>query len=62
MEKRKGGKMKIRSRWKSTDKEAICEDQKEDELDAQEIYERNVQDSMDYEFQDEEEAACRNER
>ena len=57
--------MKIRSRyqyhnWKSTDKEAICEDQKE--LDAQEVYERNVQDYMDYQFQDEEAATCRNER
>ena len=51
--------MKIRSRcWKS--KEAICEDQRG--LDAQETYERNVQDLMDYKFQDEEEAACRNER
>jgi len=59
MEKRKGRKMKIRSRWKST-KEAICEDQKE--LDAQEAYERNVQDYMDYQFQAEEEAAYRNER
>ena len=58
---KEGGKMKIRSRchnWKSTDKEG--EDQKE--LDAQETYERNVQDYMDYKFQDEEEAACRNER
>jgi len=61
--------MKIRSRyqyhnWKSTDKEAICEDcmQKEDELDAQEVYERNVQDYMDYKFQTEEAATCRNER
>ena len=35
---------------------------KEDELDAQEVYERNVQNYMDHEFQDEEEAACRNER
>ena len=53
--------MKIRSRyhnWKSTDKEG--EDQKE--LDAQEVYERNVQDYMDYRFRDEEEATCRNER
>ena len=61
--------MKIRSRcqyhnWKSTDKEAICEDcmQKEDELDAQETYERNVQDYMDWKFRHEEEATCRNER
>ena len=51
--------MKIRSRcWKSTDKEG--EDQ--EELDAQEAYERNVQDLMDYKFRDEEETACRNER
>ena len=51
--------MKIRSRYhKSTDKEG------EDcmQLDAQETYERNVQDLMDYKFRDEEEAACRNER
>ena len=43
---------------------AICEDcmQKENELDDQEVYERNVQDYMDYRFQAEEEAACRNER
>ena len=43
---------------------AICEDcmQKEDELDAQEVYERNVQNYMDHKFQDEEEAVCRNER
>ena len=55
--------MKIRSRChKSTDKEAICEDCMQDELDALEVYERNVQDYMDYKFQDEEEAACRNER
>ena len=57
--------MKIRSRYhKSTDKEAICEDcmQKEDELDAQETYERNVQDCMDYKFQAEEAATYRNER
>ena len=42
---------------------AICEDcmQKEDELDAQETYERNVQDCMDYQFQDEEAATYRNE-
>ena len=53
--------MKIRSRChKSTDKEG--EDCMQDELDAQEVYERNVQDYMDYKFQDEEEAACRNER
>ena len=52
--------MKIRSRWKSTDKEAICEDWKE--LDAQETYEQNVQDCMDYQFQDEEAATYRNER
>ena len=51
--------MKIRSRCHKS-KEAICEDQ--EELDAQEIYERNVQDSMDYRFRDEEEATCRNER
>ena len=51
--------MKIRSRcWKS--KEAICKDQ--EELDAQETYERNVQDYMDYQFQDEEAATYRNER
>ena len=36
--------------------------QKEGELDAQEAYERNVQDYMDYRFRDEEEATCRNER
>ena len=57
--------MKIRSRchnWKSTDKEAICEDCMQKELDAQEVYERNVQDYMDYKFQDEEAATCRNER
>ena len=35
---------------------------KEDELDAQEVYERNVQNYMDRKFQDEEEATCRNER
>ena len=55
--------MKIRSRchnWKSTDKEAMCEDQKE--LDAQEVYERNIQDYMDWKFRHEEEAAYRNER
>ena len=53
--------MKIRSRChKSTDKEAICEDCMQ--LDAQETYERNVQDLMDYKFRDEEETACRNER
>ena len=64
MGKRKeGGKMKIRSRChKSTDKEAICEDCMQKELDAQEVYERNVQNYMDHKFQDEEEAACRNER
>ena len=51
--------MKIRSHYhKSADKEG--EDQKE--LDAQEVYERNVQNYMDHKFQDEEEAACRNER
>ena len=51
--------MKIRSRChKSTDKEG--EDQKE--LDAQEAYEQNVQDYMDYKFQDEEAATYRNER
>ena len=57
--------MKIRSRchnWKSTDKEGEDCMQKEDELDAQEVYERNVQNYMDHKFQDEEEAACRNER
>ena len=59
--------MKIRSRcqyhnWKSTDKEAICEDCMQKELDAQEVYERNVQDLMDYQFQDEEAATYRNER
>ena len=51
--------MKIRSRYhKSTDKEG------EDcmQLDAQEVYERNVQDYMDYRFRDEEEATYRNER
>ena len=42
-------------------KEGKCM-QKEDELDAQEAYERDVQNYMDYLFQDEEEAACRNER
>ena len=53
--------MKIRSRYhKNTDKEG--EDCMQDELDAQEAYERNVQDSMDYRFRDEEEATCRNER
>jgi len=53
--------MKIRSRYhKSTDKEG--EDCMQDELDAQEVYERNVQDYMDYRFRDEEEATCRNER
>ena len=53
--------MKIRSRChKSTDKEAICEDQRG--LDAQETYEQNVQDCMDYKFQAEEAATCRNER
>jgi len=53
--------MKIRSRYhKSTDKEG--EDCMQDELDAQEVYERNVQDYMDYQFQAEEEAAYRNER
>ena len=53
--------MKIRSRChKSTDKEG--EDCMQKELDAQEVYERNVQDCMDYKFQAEEEAACRNER
>jgi len=55
--------MKIRSRyhnWKSTDKEG--EDCMQDKLDAQEAYERNVQDLMDYRFRDEEEATCRNER
>ena len=43
---------------------AICEGcmQKEDELDAQEVYERNVQDYMDYRFRDEEAATYRNER
>ena len=41
---------------------AMCEDCMQDELDAQETYERNVQDYMDYKFQDEEETACRNER
>ena len=51
--------MKIRSRChKNIDKEG--EDQKE--LDAQETYERNVQDYMDYKFQDEEAATYRNER
>ena len=51
--------MKIRSRYhKSIDKEG--EDQKE--LDAQETYEQNVQDYMDYRFRKEEEAAYRNER
>ena len=55
--------MKIRSRChKSTDKEAICEDCMQEELDAQETYERNVQDYMDYKFRNEEEAAYRNER
>ena len=55
--------MKIRSRChKSTDKEAICEDCMQKELDAQETYERNVQDYMDYKFQDEEAATYRNER
>ena len=57
--------MKIRSRcqyWKSTDKEGEDCMQKEDELDAQEVYERNVQDLMDYKFRNEEEATCRNER
>ena len=53
----KGGKMKIRSRCHN-DKEG--EDQKE--LDTQETYEQNVQDYMDYKFQAEEEATCRNER
>ena len=51
--------MKIRSRYhKSTDKEG------EDcmQLDAQEVYERNVQDYMDYRFRDEEAATYRNER
>ena len=53
--------MKIRSRYhKSTDKEG--EDCMQDELDAQETYEQNVQDLMDYKFQDEEAATCRNER
>ena len=53
--------MKIRSRcWKS--KEAICEDCMQEELDAQETYERNVQDLMDYKFRNEEEATCHNER
>ena len=41
---------------------AICEDCMQDELDAQEVYERNVQDYMDWKFRHEEEAACRNER
>ena len=51
--------MKIRSRYhKSTDKEG--EDQKE--LDAQEVYEQNVQDYIDYQFQAEEAATYRNER
>ena len=51
--------MKIRSRcWKS--KEAICEDCMQ--LDAQETYERNVQDLMDYKFRDEEAATYRNEK
>ena len=55
--------MKIRSRChKSTDKEGEDCMQKEDELDAQEVYERNVQDYMDYKFRNEEEAAYRNER
>ena len=55
--------MKIRSRChKSIDKEAICEDCMQKELDAQEVYERNVQDCMDYQFQDEEAATYRNER
>ena len=33
----------------------VCEDcmQKEDELDAQEVYEQEVQNYMDYKFQDE---------
>ena len=58
---KEGEKMKIRSRChKSIDKEAICEDWKE--LDAQETYEQNVQDCMDYQFQDEEAAIYRNER
>ena len=35
---------------------------KEDELNAREVSERNVQNYMDHKFQDEEEAACRNER
>ena len=60
-EVKKGGKMKIQSRChKSIDKEG--EDCMQKELDAQEVYERNVQDYMDYQFQAEEEAAYRNER
>ena len=55
--------MKIRSCChKSTDKEAICEDCMQKELDAQETYEQNVQDYMDWKFRHEEEATCRNER
>ena len=58
---KEGGKMKIRSRYhKSTDKEG--EDCMQDKLDAQEVYEQNVQDCMDYQFQDEEAATYRNER
>ena len=41
---------------------AICEDCMQKELDAQEAYEQNVQDCMDYQFQDEEAATYRNER
>ena len=41
---------------------AICEDCMQEELDAQEAYEQNVQDCMDYQFQDEEAATYRNER
>ena len=40
----------------------ICEDCMQKELDTQEVYERNVQDYMDWKFRHEEEAACRNER
>ena len=41
---------------------AICEDCMQKELDAQEVYEQNVQDCMDYQFQAEEAATYRNEK
>ena len=39
-----------------------CGKETEDELDVQEVYEQDVQNYMDYKFQEDELDACRNER